>query len=50
LITNEKGKYYKYLVVAVDENGKLTAVSRGTCYVYAYAADGTMTRIKVKVK
>lgn len=36
--------------VVTVKNGKLTAVGKGTCYVYAYAQNGVSAKIKVKVK
>lgn len=37
-------------VARVNKNGRITAVSAGTCYVYAYAQNGIMARIRVTVK
>ena len=36
--------------VATVKNGKITAVGKGTCYVYAYAQNGVSAKIKVTVK
>lgn len=41
--TNEK-------IATVSRSGKITAKSRGTCYIYAYAQNGVYKKIKVKVK
>ncbi len=30
--------------------GKITAVAKGSCYVYVYAQNGRMARVKVTVK
>lgn len=37
-------------VAKVDKNGKIRAISKGTCYVYAYAQNGVYKRIKVRVQ
>ena len=37
-------------VAKVSSKGKLTAVGKGTCYVYAYAQNGVFAKIKVTVK
>ena len=37
-------------VAKVDGNGKITAEGQGTCYIYAYAANGFAKKIKVAVK
>ena len=37
-------------VVKVLAGGKIKAVGEGTCYVYAYAQNGSYKKIKVKVK
>jgi len=37
-------------VARVNKNGRIAAVSAGTCYVYAYAQNGIMARIRVTVK
>ena len=37
-------------VATVDENGKITAVKKGTCYVYVYAKNGYAKKIKVTVR
>ena len=34
----------------VSESGKLKAIAKGTCYIYAYAQNGVYTKIKVTVK
>ncbi len=36
--------------VAKVRKGKITAVGKGTCYVYAYAQNGVMAKVKVTVK
>ena len=36
--------------VATVKNGKITAVGKGTCYVYAYAQNGVSAKVKVTVK
>ena len=36
-------------IAKVNKNGRITAVSKGTCFVYAYAQNGIMARIKVTV-
>ena len=36
--------------IATVKNGKITAVGKGTCYVYAYAQNGVSAKIKVTVK
>lgn len=36
--------------VATVKNGKITAVGKGTCYVYAYAQNGVSAKIIVTVK
>ena len=36
--------------VATVKNGKIKAVGKGTCYVYAYAQNGVSAKIKVTVK
>ena len=58
--TNTTGKVKNYRKVAwessdiriatVGKKGKITAVGKGTCFVYAYAQNGVMARIKVVVK
>ena len=37
-------------VAKVSKKGKITAVGKGTCYVYAYAQNGAAARIRVTVK
>ena len=37
-------------IARVSRKGKITAVGKGTCHVYAYAQNGTAARIKVTVK
>jgi uncharacterized protein YjdB len=37
-------------VATVSNSGKIKAVKKGTTYIYAYAQNGAMARIKVKVK
>ena len=37
-------------VAAVNKKGRITAVSKGVCYVYAYAQNGVSARIRVVVK
>ena len=37
-------------VATVSRNGRIKAVSKGTCYVFAYAQDGIFKRIKVTVQ
>ena len=37
-------------VAKVDKNGKITAVGKGTCYIYVYAANGLAKKVKVTVK
>ena len=37
-------------VAKVNRKGKITAVGKGVCYVYAYAQNGEKARIKVTVK
>ena len=37
-------------VATVDKNGKITAVKKGTCYIYVYAKNGYAKKIKVTVK
>ena len=36
--------------VATVKNGKITAVGKGTCYIYAYAQNGVSAKVKVTVK
>ena len=59
-VTNTAGKVKNHRKVAwessdiriatVGKKGKITAVGKGTCFVYAYAQNGVMARIKVVVK
>lgn len=37
-------------VATVNSKGKITAVGKGTCYVYAYAQNGVAAKVKVTVK
>ena len=37
-------------VASVNAKGKVTGVKKGTCYIYAYAQNGVMTKVKVTVK
>ena len=37
-------------VATVNRNGRVKAVSKGTCYIFAYAQDGIFSRVKVTVK
>ena len=37
-------------VAKVTGKGKITAVKKGTCYIYAYAQDGVSAKVKVTVK
>jgi len=37
-------------VATVDKNGKITAVKKGTCYIYVYAKNGYAKKVKVTVK
>ncbi len=37
-------------VAKVDSKGNITAVGKGTCYVYVISRSGAYTRIKIKVK
>ena len=37
-------------VAAVDANGRIKAVGKGTCYIYVYAKNGYAKKIKVVVK
>lgn len=38
------------IYVAKVKAGKITAVTKGTCYIYAYAQNGKMAKVKVTVK
>ena len=37
-------------IATVSDKGKIKAVAKGTCYVYAYAQNGVYAKIKVTVK
>ena len=37
-------------VATVNKNGKITAVKKGTCYIYVYAKNGYAKKVKVTVK
>ena len=37
-------------VATVDENGKITAVGKGTCHIYVHAQNGTSQKVSVTVK
>ena len=37
-------------IAKVNSKGTITAVSKGTCYVYVYAQNGVYKKIKVTVK
>ena len=37
-------------VATVNSSGKIKAVGKGTCYVYAYTQNGLFKRVKVTVK
>ena len=37
-------------VATVNKNGKIKAVGKGSCYIYAIAQNGTNAKIKIKVK
>ena len=37
-------------IATVTAKGKIQAVKEGKCYVYAYAQNGIMARVKVTVK
>lgn len=37
-------------IATVTEDGKIKGVKKGTCYIYAYAQNGVMKKIKVVVK
>ena len=59
-VTNASGKVKRHRKLAwessdesiavVGKKGRITGVSKGTCYVYAYAQNGIMARVKVTVK
>ena len=38
------------LAVATVKNGKITAVGKGSCYIYAYSQNGLSAKVKVTVK
>ena len=37
-------------VAKVSSSGKITAVGKGTCYIYVYAQNGKYTKVKITVK
>lgn len=37
-------------IATVNQKGKITALAKGSCYVYAYAQNGVYKKIKVKVE
>ena len=37
-------------IATVNNEGKIVAVGKGTCYVYAYAQNGVYKKIKITVK
>ena len=37
-------------IAKVDKNGKVTALRKGTCYIYAYAQNGVMSKVRITVK
>ena len=37
-------------VAKVSSKGKITAVGKGSCYVFAYTQNGLTAKVKVKVK
>ena len=37
-------------LLKIIQRSKITAVGKGTCYVYAYAQNGVAAKIKVTVK
>ncbi len=37
-------------VATVSSKGKIKAMAKGTCYIYAYAQNGVMKRVKITVK
>ena len=37
-------------VATVDKNGKIKAVGKGTCYIYVYARNGYVKKVRVTVK
>ena len=37
-------------IATVDKNGKIKALSKGSCYIYVYAQNGIFARIHVTVK
>ncbi len=55
LLGNDHDARYRYSsdnnkVATVDENGKITAVGKGTCHIYIYAQNGTSKKVSVTVK
>ena len=55
LLGNDHAARYRYSsdnkkVATIDENGKITAVGKGTCHIYIYAQNGTSTKVTVTVK
>ena len=40
----------KLTVAKVNANGRITAVGKGICWVYAYLQNGLCARVKVNVK
>ena len=40
----------KTSIAKVSKKGKITAKKKGTCYIYAYAQNGVMAKIKISVK
>ena len=38
------------VISTIDKSGAITAVSKGTCYVYVYAHNGVYDKINVTVK
>ena len=39
----------KTSIAKVSKKGKITAKKKGTCYIYAYAQNGVMAKVKIKV-
>ncbi|MGN1084155.1 MAG: hypothetical protein ACI4QX_04080 [Lachnospiraceae bacterium] len=37
-------------MATVNNNGKITAKKKGSCYIYLYAQNGQAERVKVVVK
>ena len=55
LLPKKYGKSIRFVttnkaVATVNSKGKITAKSKGTCYVYAVALNGVQKKIKVTVK